>query len=248
MSFTSTLWVFLAALVTALATGIGALPLLALRDVPRRWMALSTAAAGGLMLAASHALIAEGVGLSASTTMLGILAGLGGILVGQRLVADAPPIPALAADGIDPAKALLIVGVMTAHSFAEGVGVGVSFGGTTELATFITTAIAIHNIPEGLAIALLLVPAGMSVTRAAGWAVFSSLPQPLMAVPAFVAVEAFRPFLPFGLGLAAGAMIWMVIAELLPDTFEDAEPRDVGIAVTLAFTAMLAFQLLVLKH
>ncbi|MEZ5844977.1 MAG: ZIP family metal transporter [Hyphomicrobiaceae bacterium] len=248
MSFTSTLWVFLAALVTALATGVGALPLLALRDVPRRWMALSTAAAGGLMLAASHALIAEGVDLNASTTMLGILAGLGGILVGQRLVADAPPIPALAADGIDPAKALLIVGVMTAHSFAEGVGVGVSFGGTTELATFITTAIAIHNIPEGLAIALLLVPAGMSVTRAAGWAVFSSLPQPLMAVPAFVAVEVFRPFLPFGLGLAAGAMIWMVIAELLPDTFEDAEPRDVGIAVTLAFTAMLAFQLLVLKH
>jgi len=246
---TSTLLVvFLAALATALCTGLGALPLLAMRDVPKRWMALSTAAAGGLMLAASHALIAEGAGLDAATTMLGILAGLGGILLGQRLVADVPPIPALAAKGIDPAKALLIVGVMTVHSFAEGVGVGVSFGGTPELATFITTAIAVHNIPEGLAIALLLVPAGMSVGRAAAWGVFSSLPQPLMAVPAFLAVEAFRPFLPFGLGLAAGAMIWMVIAELLPDTFKEAEPRDVGIVVTLAFTAMLAFQLLVLKH
>lgn len=248
MATATVLWVFLAALLTALATGLGALPLLAMTDVPKRWVALSTAAAGGLMLAASHSLNAEGVALNPQTTMVGILFGLGGILLGQHLVAEAPPIPALAAKRLDPSKALLVVGVMTVHSFAEGVGVGVSFGGTPELAAFITTAIAVHNVPEGLAISLLLVPAGMSVGRAAAWSVFSSLPQPLMAVPAFLAVELFRPVLPVGLGLAAGAMIWMVVAELLPDALKEAKGRDVGIAVTLAFTAMLAFQLLVLKH
>jgi zinc transporter ZupT len=200
------------------------------------------------MLAASHSLIAEGVTLDPTRTIAGLLLGLGGIVLGQRLIAGAPAVPALAVNGLDPAKALLLVGVMTVHSFAEGIGVGVSFGGSRELSTFITLAIAIHNIPEGLAISLLLVPAGMSVGRAALWSIFSSLPQPLMAVPAFLAVEAFRPVLPIGFGLAAGAMIWMVFAELVADALEHATGRDVGIAATLAFTAMLAFQLLVLKH
>ncbi len=56
--------------------------------------------------------------------------------------------------GGDARKALLILSVMTAHSFAEGVGVGVSFGGGQRLGLFITLAIALHNIPEGLAISL----------------------------------------------------------------------------------------------
>jgi len=82
---------------------------------------------------------------------------------------------------MDASKALLIVGVMTMHSFTEGVGVGVSFGGGIDLGLFITLAIAVHNIPEGLAISLVLVPRGVSWSRAALWSVVSSLPQPLMA-------------------------------------------------------------------
>ena len=105
-------------------------------------------------------------------------------------------------------KGLLIVGIMTAHSFTEGVGLGVSFGSGTDLGLFITLAIAVHNIPEGLAISLVLVPRGVGAGRAAFWSVFSSLPQPLMAVPAFAFVEAFGPLLPYGLGFAAGAMTW----------------------------------------
>ena len=135
---------------------------------------------------------------------------------------------------------------MTAHSFAEGIGVGVSFGGGGKLGLFITAAIAIHNIPEGLAVSLVLVPRGTKVWKAALWGIFTSLPQPLMAVPAFLFVSAFEPFLPMGLGLASGAMIWMVFAQLIPDALEDASAGEVGIAVTLAFAALLAFQEFVL--
>ena len=59
----------------------------------------------------------------------------------------------------------------------------------------------------------MLVPRGLSVARAAAWSVFSSLPQPLMAVPAFLLVEWFKPLLPVGLGFAGGAMLWMVAVQ-----------------------------------
>lgn len=102
-----------------------------------------------------------------------------------------------------------------------------------------------HNIPEGLAISLVMVPRGMPVWKAAGWSIFSSLPQPLMAVPAFLFVEIFKPFLPVGFGFAAGAMIWMIFSELVPDALEDATPNQVAIAVVLSISAMIAFQQLI---
>ncbi|HET9334297.1 MAG TPA: ZIP family metal transporter, partial [Gemmatimonadota bacterium] len=147
--------------------------------------------------------------------------------------------------GADALKALMIVGVMTIHSVSEGVGVGVAFGGGETLGLFITIAIAVHNIPEGLAISLVLVPRGESVPRAAAWSVFSSLPQPLLAVPAFLFVEVFAMFLPVGLGFAAGAMLWMAFSELLPEAFEDVRPAVVAAMFVISIAAMLGFQAII---
>ena len=243
----TSLWIVVAAaLVTAIATGIGALPFLVVSKPSLRTVGWSNAAAAGLMLAASHSLIAEGTGLGAARTLGGLLLGLVLILLANTRISreDEHDVAELA--GADARKALLILGIMTAHSFAEGVGVGVSFGGGDELGVFITAAIAVHNIPEGLAISLVLVPRGTPIWKAAGWSIFTSLPQPLMAVPAFLFVLVFEPILPVGLGLAAGAMIWMVFAELIPDALENATGPTVGAAVTLAFAALFAFQHFVL--
>jgi zinc transporter ZupT len=177
-----------------------------------------------------------------------VLAGLGAIVLADRLLSGAGEVQVADLQGASATKALLILGIMTAHSFAEGVGVGVSFAGSEGLGAFITTAIAFHNVPEGLAIALVLVPRGSPVWKAGLWAIFTSLPQPIMAAPSYLFVETFRPFLPVGLGLAAGAMIWMVFSELFPDALEKVESGSAATAVTLAFAAMLAFQMLVLAH
>ncbi|MEX0820393.1 MAG: phosphoglycerate kinase [Pirellulaceae bacterium] len=88
-----------------------------------------------------------------------------------------------------------------------------------------------------LAISLVLVPRGTPIWKAATWSIFTSLPQPLMAVPAFLFVLAFQPFLPVGLGLAAGAMIWMVFAELIPDALKRASGPTVDTAVPLTFAS-----------
>ena len=242
MDMTNAWTVFLAALVTALATGLGAVPFLFVREMSRWWLAVCNAIAAGLMLAASHGLLVEGSVHDPWRATVGLVLGAGLIAAGRGLVAKRQDLHLGALRGADALKVLMIVGVMTVHSMAEGVGVGVSYGGGETLGVFITTAIAVHNIPEGLAISLVLVPRGIGAWSAAGWSVFSSLPQPALAVPAFVFVTAFEPLLPIGLGLAAGAMIWMALAELLPDAMEQASPAMVASTVLVSMGAMLAFQ------
>jgi len=246
METPSVAYVFILALLTAVATGIGALPFLFVKDLTRRWLGISNALASGLMLAASFGLIYEGVAYGLWRALLGVVLGLGFIVLTRTLIQrEEHPVVFAQMGGLDASKALLIVGVMTLHSFTEGVGIGVSFGGGEAFGLFISLALAVHNIPEGLAISLVLVPRGVGVGRAALWSVFSSVPQPLMAVPAFLFVEAFQPFLPVGLGFAGGAMVWMVFSELVPDALEETSGNLVAVVVTLSVAAMVAFQFLI---
>jgi zinc transporter ZupT len=85
-------------------------------------------------------------------------------------------------------------------------------------------------------------PRGKTVLACVGWSIFSSLPQPLMAVPAFVFVDAFRQALPYGLGFAAGAMVFMVLEELLPEAYDQARRPLVATLVSLTLVAMVLFQ------
>jgi zinc transporter ZupT len=239
--------VFVAALLTALATGLGALPLLFARASDRRALGIANALASGVMLGASVSLTLEAVDRSGSRAALGVASGVAFIFVASRFLhAPHREFELGSLRGDDAVKALLIVAVMTVHSVAEGIGVGAAFGGGETLGILIAVAIAVHNIPEGLAISLVLVPRGTSVHSAAGWSIFSSLPQPLLAVPAFLFVDAFEGVLPAALGFAAGAMAWMVARELLPDAVRQAPVRVVAATAIGSFAAMLAFQAILL--
>lgn len=198
--------VTLAAAITCLATGLGALPLGAFRTRMRA----ANAVASVLMLVASVSLVWQGAGRGPGRLVLGIALGILFIAAFRRL---------------HPTKGVLIVAVMTAHSAAEGIGVGVSYGGGERLGILITLLIALHNIPEGLAIGSVLLPRGSTIPAAVGWSVFSSVPQPLLAPFSYLFVEQFRAALPVGLGFAAGAMIWMVWSELLPELRSSGAPR-----------------------
>lgn len=238
--------VFIYALITAVATGLGAVPFLFVSKMRKKWLGWSGGIASGIMLAASFRLIQEGINYDLFRTIGGVGIGLLFILLSQRWLSNNDhEVQVGKLRGADAIQSLLIVGVMTLHSFAEGVGVGVSFGGGDEFGVFISIAIAVHNIPEGLAISLVLIPKGVQVWKAAGWSIVSSLPQPLIAVPAFLFVTAFKPFLPVGLGLAAGAMIWMVISELLPEAFENSKKEEVATLATVAVALMTLFQVLI---
>ena len=237
------IFVFLAASVTAIATGLGPLPFAMWTTMSPKAVSICNGIAAGLMLAASFSLLQEGIDLSPIRTIIGLVAGYLFIAVSHRIIDRHKDFNIGAIQGADAIKMLMIVGIMTLHSAAEGVGVGVAFAGEGNLGEFITAAIAVHNIPEGLAIALVLVPRGAKVWHAMGWSVFSSLPQPLLAVPAFMFVTFFAPFLPIGLGMAAGAMIWMTLSELVPEALENATSPMIASAVTMSIAGMLLFEL-----
>lgn len=86
--------------------------------------------------------------------------------------------------GADASKVVLVIGIMTLHSFGEGSGVGVSFAGPKGLSQglLVTIAIAVHNIPEGLAVSMVLSSRGVSPQNAMLWSVITSLPQVLLSV------------------------------------------------------------------
>ena len=239
------LQVFIFALITAIFTGFGAVPFFFIKNIARKWLGVSNAVAAGLMLAASFGLIYEGIDYNVWMVVGGVLGGLLFITVSRRILSNYDHLTLGNMDQVDTFKVLLILGVMTLHSFTEGIGVGVSFSGGQELGVFISTAIAVHNIPEGLAISLVMIPRGSSVWAALLWSIFSSIPQPIMAVPAFEFVEVFETYLPAGLGFAGGAMIWMVFSELIPDALEDTSANTVAINVTIAVALMTLFQVLI---
>lgn len=240
--------VFIAALITAAATGFGAIPFLFIKAFENSWLGIGNSIAAGLMLGASIGLVYEGV------TIEGVdeksLKTIGGLVTGGLLVMLAGKVlnntdrdySIGQVTGASAMKMLMIVGIMTVHSFAEGIGVGVSFGESSSFGSFISIAIAIHNIPEGLAISLILIPRGTTVRNAALWSIFSSLPQPIMAIPAFLFVLAFKTYLPVGLGIAAGAMFWMVFKELLPDAREELKDKYVYSVMIITALGMILFQ------
>jgi zinc transporter ZupT len=243
MTGTSAALVFAVALVTAAATGLGALPFAFGRHGARRWLGPANAVASGVMLGASASLLLEGVERNAGRTAVGAIAGVALIYLASRRVAHHEALTLGSLRGADARKALMIVGVMTVHSVAEGIGVGAAFGDTDTFGVLIAAAIAVQNVPEGLAISLVLVPRGTRVRTAAAWSIFSSLPQPLLAVPAFLFVDRFTAVLPVALGFAAGAMVWMVARDLLPDALAQGPRRAVVNVTVVSFALMLALQL-----
>jgi hypothetical protein len=136
--------------------------------------------------------------------------------------------------GADARRAILFLAVMAAHAVGEGSGVGVSFSGDRGWAAGTTVALAIglHNIPEGLAVATVLAARGTPPARLLLWTTVTALPQAVVAVPSFLFVEAFAALLPLAMGFAAGCMVWIVVAELLPDAVENLDSATVATAAT----------------
>jgi zinc transporter, ZIP family len=251
--------VFTAGFITALATGLGALPFFFFESISDSRSVLLWGLASGIMLSASvFGLIGEGLAVGTPLeTLIGMGAGVLLVLVARDVLLDSD-IDSRTYEEADFKKLVLILGILTVHSFPEGIAIGVSFAdlgleGDAQLfgvaipllAIFMTIAISIHNIPEGTAISIPLKSMGVSNWKMVWWAIFSSLPQPIGAVIAFVFVRMARDLLPFGFGFAAGAMIYLVLSEFIPEALDTGKElpgrglRELVVGITIGVVIML---------
>lgn len=221
----------LASLGAGLATTLGALPTLLLRDISEQLQDVMLGFAAGVMLAASffsliipglEAAGEQGAGEIAAVSIViaGILSGAAALWLIHRYVphehfVTGPEGPATA----KVRRIWLFVIAITLHNFPEGLAVGVGFGGG-DLGNGVALAIGIglQNMPEGLAVALALLTLNYSRAQALVVAALTGLVEPIGGLVGAGAVSVAAPLLPWGLAFAAGAMIFVISDEIIPET------------------------------
>jgi ZIP family zinc transporter len=231
---------------TYLLTAVGTLPVLFFRSAPRRLMDSMMGFAAGVMVAAScWSLLVPAIDRG------GIAAATGGLLVGAAFLCLADQIlPHLhgefpneaTAEGPHVAwqRSVLLMVAMTLHNVPEGLAVGVSFGGgDLGAATALAIGIGLQNVPEGLAIALPLRSGGMSRGQAFFWGQLSAAVEPVAGVVGAGLVLASAAILPYGMAAAAGAMLYVVVEELLPETVRRGSPDVATIGFIGGFALMM---------
>lgn len=240
--FWNTLWM-------ALASGLGAVPFYFMTTMSKQLIGLSNAVACGVMLAASFDLLREGEPYGSMLVIVGILLGMIFIKFSKEYLDQYDDVKFGRLKGAGARKTLLVVGVMAAHAIGEGSGVGVSYSGSRgwSRGILVTIAIGLHNIPEGLAVATVMVSKGGTVREALWWSTISSLPQTLAAVPSFLFVETFAMCLPLAMGFAAGSMIWVVFSELMPDALADLAASKVASATTLSAACLEGLRMMLAR-
>ncbi|WP_408003561.1 ZIP family metal transporter [Pseudomonas granadensis] len=234
------------------ATALGAVAAMVLRDIASRTQDTMLGFAAGMMLAASSfSLILPGIEaaekmtgnslLAAGVVVFGLALGVALMIGLDRFVPhEHQESGRRGPESQRINRVWLFVLAITLHNLPEGMAIGVSFAdGDMKVGLPLTTAIAIQDIPEGLAIALALRVTGISAWRAALIAIGSGLMEPLGAVIGLGVSSGFALGYPIALGLAAGAMIFVVSHEVIPETHRNGHETPATLGLMLGFGVMM---------
>lgn len=249
----------LAGLFTFGMTALGGVPVFFSREVSRNFLDSCLGAAAGIMIAASFwSLLAPAIEMAESMGMTPWFPALTGFLAGGFfLLALDRVLPHLhkdkditEAEGVHTTwrRTTLLILAITLHNIPEGLAVGVAFGaaasglGSADLggALALTLGIGLQNFPEGAAIALPLRREGWSAVKSCGYAALSGMVEPIAAVPGALLVGMAQPILPYALAFAAGAMIFVVAEELIPEAEQNGSDfPTVGLLIGFAIMMLL---------
>lgn len=234
-----TLVVLLYSSIAAGMAALGVLPLVGRERIPTLAIGWANALAAGLMLGAAYLLMA--VGLEYAPLRGAVGAALGIVFVWfTHAAAGTEELDLNRLDGAGEVYGYKILLVNTLHSAPEGVAIGAAALVSLPFGVFVALAMAVHNIPEATVLSAVLRSRGVRLDNAAGLAVVTNITQVLLAIVTFAIVSAAPGVLPWALGFAVGALIYLVMAELLPHCY-----RQAG-STTIAMVTILAMGIVVL--
>ena len=242
---------FFASFLAGLATVLGALPAVLFRQISFRTVNFMMGMAAGIMLSATaYSLVEPGVefgnelwpGKGVYIVIVGMLLGAWFLDWAERTV----PHELFAADqetGAALRRVWLFVAAITLHNFPEGLYVGVSFGcGDWNNGTLLAIAIGAQNIPEGLAVALPLVTIGYKPWKAIAIAMISGLVEPVGGLLGVTLVTVFHTLLPLAMGFAAGAMLYVIAYEIIPEMQSKERSSIATFGVLIGFAVMTVLE------
>lgn len=242
----------IASLLAGLMTTVGALPVFLGRSVSQRVNDTLLGFAAGVMLAASFlSLILPGVEAAKASyggTILPAAVAVGGVMIGvatMTLLNERIPHEHFVQGRQGPevevlARIWLFVLAIAIHNGPEGLAVGVGFGGGDLAAgTALAIGIGLQNAPEGLAVALALVSCGYSRSFAFWIASLTGLVEPVAGALGAYAIALSSQILPWGLTFAAGAMLYVISHEIIPETHRHGFERQATLGLTIGLAAMM---------
>ena len=249
---------FLATMFTWGLTALGAAGVFLTRQVSRRLLDAMLGFAAGVMIAASFwSLLAPAIELSEEMGLPGWLPAAVGFLAGGLFLATVDHLlphlhlgdPIERAEGLKSTwkRSVLLVTAITLHNFPEGLAVGVAFGAvaagmpaaTMAGAVALAIGIGLQNFPEGLAVSLPLRREGLSRRKSFFMGQASGMVEPIAGVLGAAAVLLMRPLLPYALAFAAGAMIYVVVEELIPESQQHDDTHMSTWGAMIGFTIMM---------
>lgn len=252
---------FLAGTLAWIATAMGAAVVFLNRNISRKFLDASLGFAAGVMIAATiWSLLEPSMNMAEGMGLIKWLPATSGLILGALTIrlADAYVphlhfgLPEDAAEGITTRwrRATLLVTAITMHNIPEGLAVGVLFGaaatgidptGSATVAAAIALAlgISIQNLPEGMAVSLPLRGEGVSRFQSFNYGQLSGLVNPPSALIGAFAVIFIQPLLPYALGFAAGAMLFVVIEELIPSSQQAGNTDIATLGTVVGFCVMM---------
>jgi ZIP family zinc transporter len=230
----------LAASATTLATGLGAVPVFLLGPRARELAPSLLGFAAGVMGVAAIAglLVPAAEEGSVPVLLIGLAVGVGFLAVARISLGGDATFMGRAGPGARTSALVFLV--LFVHSLPEGLAIGTAFASDRAgLSLFVILAIAIQNVPEGTSVAIPMAEAGFGRARQFWAAVATSAPQPVGALIAFVAVEEIGGLLPFSFAFAAGAMLALILVEMLPRAYAGPERLRPSAALAIGAALML---------
>ena len=251
----------LATTFTWLLTALGASMVLVFKNMSRRWLDFLLGFTGGVMVAASFwSLLTPAIEMSEDThgkawawvpAAVGFIIGAGFIYIIDKIIPHLHLNANMSEkEGLKTTwdRTILLVLAITLHNIPEGLAIGVSFGAvamgdphfTMSAAIALTIGIGIQNFPEGIAVAMPLRRQGISPLKSFWWGQLSAIVEPVAGVIGAVSVMYAQPILPYALAFAAGAMLYVVVEEVIPETQRDKYADFATMGFIIGFVIMMA--------